>query len=187
MDQALGVNAVQPSDAASKLDSHAGPGDLMGEQNDTFDSYTIPENMEHTAVMEEIINQGIDVHATSLKAVEGEITSKRVQINGKEKASSSGTKRSRQQFSEEDKAQLATNLAMTSEHIAKIATNYCIEGELAVKRQFLYQELVKFSELSVCDRTRALRHLHRDDGDASSFFQLPTDEEKLALLYAILE
>ncbi|CAN1187730.1 hypothetical protein LINPERPRIM_LOCUS32012 [Linum perenne] len=61
------------------------------------------------------------------------------------------------------------------------------QGELAVKRQGLYQELAEFYELSVVDRTRALRHLNRDDGDATTYFQLLTMEEKRTFVSILLE
>ncbi|CAN0914935.1 hypothetical protein LINGRAHAP2_LOCUS28835 [Linum grandiflorum] len=100
--------------------------------------------LDHDAVMEDIINQGIDLDATGLKEVETEITSKQVQRKGKEVATS-------------------------------------------VKRQHLYAELAKFTRLSVSERTRAMRHLNRDDGDAATFFQFPTEEEKLEFVWTILE
>ncbi|CAN1246821.1 hypothetical protein LINGRAPRIM_LOCUS3266 [Linum grandiflorum] len=138
-------------------------------------------------VMEDIINQGIDLDATGLKEVEAEITSKQVQRKGKEVATSSGSKRGRMQFSEDERTRMVANLTITTKNIAKIATNYCIEGDLAVKRQHLYAELAKFTTLNVSERTRAMRHLNRDDGDAATFFQFPTEEEKLEFVWTILE
>ncbi|CAN1181554.1 hypothetical protein LINPERHAP2_LOCUS35461 [Linum perenne] len=61
------------------------------------------------------------------------------------------------------------------------------QGDVAVKRQSLYAELAKFEELTGSQCTRILRHQNRDDGDATTFFQLPTDEEKLELLWWILQ
>ncbi|CAN1177786.1 hypothetical protein LINPERHAP2_LOCUS33307 [Linum perenne] len=78
-------------------------------------------------------------------------------------------------------------MAATSEHISKIATSYCIKTELALKRQCLYEELSSFPELSSYQRTKAMRHLYRDDGDASTYFHLRTPEEKLAFVWTILE
>ncbi|CAN1172761.1 hypothetical protein LINPERHAP2_LOCUS30278 [Linum perenne] len=137
-------------------------------------------------VMEEIINHGIDLHATGLKHVEDEVTSKRTRNRGNV-LKSSGSKRSRQQLADEERAEIAAYIAMTTENIAKIATNYCIEGDLAVKRQSLYQELAKFGELSSSQRNKVLRHLNRDDGDCTTFFQFPTDEEKLEFVWSIIE
>ncbi|CAN1136471.1 hypothetical protein LINPERHAP2_LOCUS9473 [Linum perenne] len=138
--------------------------------------------------MEEIINHGIDLHATGLKNyVEDEVTSKRTQNRGKEAATSSGSKQSRQQLADDERAQIAAYIAMTTENIAKIATNYCIEGDLAVKRQSMYQELAKFGEHTSSQRNKVLRHLNRDDGDCTTFFQFPTDEEKLEFVWSIIE
>ncbi|CAN1246822.1 hypothetical protein LINGRAPRIM_LOCUS3266 [Linum grandiflorum] len=185
-DHALGVDAVQPSDAASKMQS-AMSASNTDEGTERADSYTIPPELDHDAVMEDIINQGIDLDATGLKEVEAEITSKQVQRKGKEVATSSGSKRGRMQFSEDERTRMVANLTITTKNIAKIATNYCIEGDLAVKRQHLYAELAKFTTLNVSERTRAMRHLNRDDGDAATFFQFPTEEEKLEFVWTILE
>ncbi|CAN1294186.1 hypothetical protein LINPERPRIM_LOCUS22363 [Linum perenne] len=59
---------------------------------DQGDSYNIPNTDDHNAVMEDLINQWIDMHATGLH-VEAEITSKRVPVKGKEASTSSGSKR----------------------------------------------------------------------------------------------
>ncbi|CAN1246824.1 hypothetical protein LINGRAPRIM_LOCUS3266 [Linum grandiflorum] len=177
---------VLPSDAASKMQS-AMSASNTDEGTERADSYTIPPELDHDAVMEDIINQGIDLDATGLKEVEAEITSKQVQRKGKEVATSSGSKRGRMQFSEDERTRMVANLTITTKNIAKIATNYCIEGDLAVKRQHLYAELAKFTTLNVSERTRAMRHLNRDDGDAATFFQFPTEEEKLEFVWTILE
>ncbi|CAN1156378.1 hypothetical protein LINPERHAP2_LOCUS20915 [Linum perenne] len=186
--QATGAHAVQPGDAASKIMHRSGTADYMEEDTmEHVDSYTIPANMDHNAVMEELLNQGIDMHATRLKEVEVEITSKCATAKGKEVGTSSGSKRSRQQFIDEERAQIASAMSAASENFGRIATSYCIEGNLAVRRQTLYAELAKFPELTGNQRTRVLRHLNRDDGDATTFFQLPTDEEKLEFIWWILE
>ncbi|CAN1141848.1 hypothetical protein LINPERPRIM_LOCUS25705 [Linum perenne] len=188
VEQATGAHAVQPGDAASKVMSRPRTADYMEENTvEQDESYTIPTDMDHNAVLEDMINQGIDMHATGLKDVEAEITSKRMSTKGKEAATSSGSKRSRQLFSDEDRARIASSMVATSENIGKIADSYCIEGDVAVKRQSLYVELAKFEELTGSQRTRILRHLNRDDGDATTFFQLPTDEEKLEFIWWILQ
>ena len=187
VDHALGLDAVQPSDAASKMLSSASVSDFGDEEIERPDSYTIPPELDHDEVMEDIINQGIDLHATGLQDVEAEITSKRGQPKGKEVATSSGSKRGRQQVQDDERAQLHANITITTENISRIATNYCFETELAMKRQVLYEELAKFTTLSLSQKTKALRHLNRDDGDAITYFQLPTDEERLEFVWTILE
>ncbi|CAN1172760.1 hypothetical protein LINPERHAP2_LOCUS30278 [Linum perenne] len=186
VDQAIGADAVQPSDAASRLVGASGAAIFMDEDTVAGGSFDLPPNLTHTEVMEEIINHGIDLHATGLKHVEDEVTSKRTRNRGNV-LKSSGSKRSRQQLADEERAEIAAYIAMTTENIAKIATNYCIEGDLAVKRQSLYQELAKFGELSSSQRNKVLRHLNRDDGDCTTFFQFPTDEEKLEFVWSIIE
>ncbi|CAN1150421.1 hypothetical protein LINPERPRIM_LOCUS26430 [Linum perenne] len=137
-------------------------------------------------IMEEIRNAGIDLQATGLKEVEAAASSKRRVGKGKERATSSGTKRSRNQLLEDERAMMAESIASATENIARIATNYCIEGDLAVKRQSLYYELNKLTSLTVMERTKALRHLNRDDGDAATYFQFPTDEERLDFVRSFL-
>ncbi|CAN1142271.1 hypothetical protein LINPERHAP2_LOCUS12993 [Linum perenne] len=186
--QATGVHAVHPSDVASKIIHRSGMTNYMEEDTvEHVDSYTIPANMDHNAVMEDLINQGIDMDATGLKEVEAETTSKRATAKGKEVDPSSGSKRSRQQFTNEDRAQIASAMSAASENFGKTAVSYCIEGNVAVRRQYLYAELANFPELTGNQRTRVMRHLNRDDGDATTFFQLPTDKEKLEFIWWILE
>ncbi|CAN0921922.1 hypothetical protein LINGRAHAP2_LOCUS32842 [Linum grandiflorum] len=117
VDLAIGDDAIQQGDAASILKGAAGGSDFMDMDAEVGESYNIPEDLDHTAVMQDIINQ----------------------------------------------------------------------TELAGKRQFLYEKLAKFPELTVSQRTRAMRHLSRDDGNAHAFFQFPTAEEKLEFLWMILE
>ncbi|CAN1160199.1 hypothetical protein LINPERPRIM_LOCUS21825 [Linum perenne] len=131
-----------------RLVGAAGAAIFMDEDTVARGSFDLPPNLTHTEVMEEIINHGIDLHAIGLKHVEDEVTPKRTRNRGKEAATSSGSKRSRQQLADEECAQVAAYIAMTTENIAKIETNYCIEGDLAVKRQSMYQELAKFGELT---------------------------------------
>ncbi|CAN1126031.1 hypothetical protein LINPERHAP2_LOCUS3197 [Linum perenne] len=184
---ATGADAVQPEDAASKVNTGAGNSDYMDDETEQGESYTIPRNLDHNAVMCDLINKGVDIHATSLKEVEAEISSKRTAVVGQKGGTSSGTKRSRQVFMDEERARIAQSMEAANENIARIATNYCIEGDLAVKRQNLYQELCNFPDLTPFMRTRILRHLNRDDGDATTYFQLPTSEEKLAFVWTLLE
>ncbi|CAN1127805.1 hypothetical protein LINPERPRIM_LOCUS29840 [Linum perenne] len=188
VNHAMGADAVQPSDAASMLEPRVLLSDFMSEQNTmNADSYTFPANLDHDEVMAEIVNQGIDLEATGLKELDAAMSSRKVKGKGHQSATSSGTKRTRAQAFKEESGRIADMIEVTTENIAKIATNYCIEGELAVKRQGLYQELATFYELSVVDRTRALRHLNRDDGDATTYFQLPTMEEKRTFVSILLE
>ncbi|CAN1140922.1 hypothetical protein LINPERPRIM_LOCUS25143 [Linum perenne] len=114
---ATGEDAVQPGDAASRVQSRAACSYFMEISTEQVDSYTIPSNMDRNSVMEDLINQ----------------------------------------------------------------------GKLVLKRQCLYEELSNFPELSSYQRTKAMRHLYRDDGDASTYFHLRTPEEKLAFVWTILE
>ncbi|CAN1196774.1 hypothetical protein LINPERHAP2_LOCUS43755 [Linum perenne] len=88
--------------------------------------------MDPNAVLEDMINQGIDMHAIVLQVVEAEITSKHMSVKGKEDAASSRSKSSCQQFSDEDRARFASSMVATSVTIGKIVDSYCIEGDVAV-------------------------------------------------------
>ncbi|CAN1318674.1 hypothetical protein LINPERPRIM_LOCUS30902 [Linum perenne] len=173
------------ADAASNMRARTGLSDYMDTDNEQVDAYTIPATMDHNAVMAYLINQGIDMHATKMKEVEVEVTAKTVK--GKDATSSYSIKRSRQHLVDEDRTRMAAHLAAATENLGKIASSYCIDVDISVKRQFLYQELARFGELTSNQRSRALRHLNRDDGDANTFFQFPTDEEKLEFVWSILE
>ncbi|CAN1347836.1 hypothetical protein LINPERPRIM_LOCUS41256 [Linum perenne] len=182
-----GADAVQPGDETSRVNARARQSEYMDIGMEQVDSYTIPSNIDHNVVMEELINQGIDMHATSLKDLEAEITSTNAAEKGKQTGASSGSKRSRQLFTEDDRARIISTMAATSENIARIADTFCVEGELAVRRQILYQELCTFPDLNQAQRRTIMRHLNRDDADATIYFQLPTSEEKLAFVRSFLE
>ncbi|CAN1167842.1 Uncharacterized protein At2g29880 [Linum perenne] len=78
VDQATGAHAVQPGDAVSRVVARPGVSSYMDEDEvEQGDSYNIPNTGDHNAVMEDLINQGIDMHATGLRHVEAEITSKK--------------------------------------------------------------------------------------------------------------
>ncbi|CAN1179034.1 hypothetical protein LINPERPRIM_LOCUS36870 [Linum perenne] len=131
---AMGADAVQPGDAASRMHSRGGLSGFGDTEIEQVDSYTIPSNLDHNVVMKDLINQGIDVHATSLKGIEAEITSKNAASKGKQSGTSSGSKRSRQLFSDDDRARITSTMATASNNIARIAYSYCMEGELALRR-----------------------------------------------------
>ncbi|CAN1192203.1 hypothetical protein LINPERHAP2_LOCUS41433 [Linum perenne] len=139
---------VKLGDATSKVHSRGGISSPVGADVEKVDSYTIPSNVDHNAVMEDLINQGIDVHASSLKDIEAEITSKNAAAKGKQTGTSLGSKRPGKLFMEDDRAQIVTTMAIASDNIARIADSYYIEGELAVRRQSLYQELSGFPDLT---------------------------------------
>ncbi|CAN1192204.1 hypothetical protein LINPERHAP2_LOCUS41433 [Linum perenne] len=147
-EMATGADAVQLGDATSKVHSRGGISSPVGADVEKVDSYTIPSNVDHNAVMEDLINQGIDVHASSLKDIEAEITSKNAAAKGKQTGTSLGSKRPGKLFMEDDRAQIVTTMAIASDNIARIADSYYIEGELAVRRQSLYQELSGFPDLT---------------------------------------
>ncbi|CAN1132613.1 hypothetical protein LINPERPRIM_LOCUS30172 [Linum perenne] len=119
----------------------------MLEQNTVnVDSYTFPTNLDHGAMMAEIINQGIDLEATWLKELDVGMSTRKVKGKGKESATSFGTKRTRSQAFKDDSGRIGDTIEVATDNIAMIATNYYIEGELPVKRQAMYHELTTFSE-----------------------------------------
>ncbi|CAN1181197.1 hypothetical protein LINPERPRIM_LOCUS6096 [Linum perenne] len=96
----------------------------MDTSTDHVGSYNIPGNMDQNSVMEDLINQWIDMHTTSLKEVEAEISSKRATTKGKVTGNlSAGSKRSRQLFTKDDWVSVASSIVSTSKNIAMIATN----------------------------------------------------------------
>ncbi|CAN1141752.1 hypothetical protein LINPERPRIM_LOCUS25653 [Linum perenne] len=76
-------DAVQPTYAASRAQTCVGLSESVGAEGEQVDSYSISSNVDHNAVMEDLLNQGMDMHATRLKDVEAEITSKAVGTKGK--------------------------------------------------------------------------------------------------------
>ncbi|CAN0875331.1 hypothetical protein LINGRAHAP2_LOCUS10768 [Linum grandiflorum] len=66
VDLAIGDDAIQPGDAASILKGAASGSDFMDMDAEVGESYNIPDDLDHTAVMQDIINKGIDLHATGL-------------------------------------------------------------------------------------------------------------------------
>ncbi|CAN1181283.1 hypothetical protein LINPERPRIM_LOCUS6166 [Linum perenne] len=172
-------------DTTSNMRARTGLSDYMDMDNEKVDSYTILATMDHNAVMADLINQGIDLHATKLKEVEAEVIVKTVK--GKDVASSSSIKGTRKQLMDEVRARMAAHLTAATDNLGKIASSYCIDVDLSVKSQFLYQELARFGELNSNQCTRALRHLNRDDGDVNTFFQFPTYEDKLEFVWSILK
>ncbi|CAN1125293.1 hypothetical protein LINPERHAP2_LOCUS2827 [Linum perenne] len=131
-----------------RVNARARQSEYMDIGMEQVDSYTIPSSIDHNVIMEELINQGIDMHTTSLKDLEAEITSTNAAEKGKQTGASSGSKRSRQLFMEDDRARIISTMAATSENIARITDTFSVEGELAVRRQSLYQELCTFPDLN---------------------------------------
>ncbi|CAN1128717.1 hypothetical protein LINPERHAP2_LOCUS4799 [Linum perenne] len=60
------------------------------------------------------------------------------------------------------------NIPNTDDHNA-VMEDLINQGRFDSEEALLVQELTKFPELTSNQRSRALRHLNRDDGDASSF------------------
>ncbi|CAN1339740.1 hypothetical protein LINPERPRIM_LOCUS38603, partial [Linum perenne] len=85
-----GADVVQPGDAASMVNSRARQSEYVDIGIEQVDSYTIPSNVDHNVVMEDLINQGIDMHTTILKNLEVEITSKNATEKGNQTGASSG-------------------------------------------------------------------------------------------------
>ncbi|CAN1324534.1 hypothetical protein LINPERPRIM_LOCUS33140, partial [Linum perenne] len=69
---------VKPTNAASRVQTRVGLSEIVGVDGEQVYSYNIPSNVDHNVVMEDLLNQGIDMHVIRLKDVEVEITSKAV-------------------------------------------------------------------------------------------------------------
>ncbi|CAN0925063.1 hypothetical protein LINGRAHAP2_LOCUS34541 [Linum grandiflorum] len=69
LDQAIGDDAMQPEDAAGKLIAEEGASMNVDNVAENVDLYNILTDSDHTTIMEDIMNQGIDLHATRLQGL----------------------------------------------------------------------------------------------------------------------
>ncbi|CAN1138612.1 hypothetical protein LINPERHAP2_LOCUS10798 [Linum perenne] len=86
VDHAHGLDAVQAADAAIMLDPLMHATKFVGDYTPSnAESNTFPANLDQEQVMEELIYQGLDLQATSLKHVEAGIAD--VAVKGKAEGS----------------------------------------------------------------------------------------------------
>ncbi|CAN1273488.1 hypothetical protein LINPERPRIM_LOCUS15068 [Linum perenne] len=110
--RADGTDSMTPAGAASRLE-----GQLCHSQvsNDNYAAETTP-------MMEDFINQGYDMNAEGLKVVEEDTATKESTKKGKG-TSSAGSKRSRQQMTEDYLAAINDQMGTFEEDIARTSAN----------------------------------------------------------------
>ncbi|CAN1732012.1 hypothetical protein LINPERHAP1_LOCUS1438 [Linum perenne] len=65
---------------------------------------------------------------------------------------------------------------------AKVMENNTVIDDLMEEDSTGFEEMEKFSELTRIQKMKAMRFFTKDEGEAATFFQLQTDEEKLEFI-----
>ncbi|CAN1168240.1 hypothetical protein LINPERPRIM_LOCUS19106 [Linum perenne] len=182
VNRADGTESMTPADAASRLE-----GDLRASET-TFDAYAA----ETTPVMEDFINQGYDMNAEGLKDVEEDTATK--ESTDKGKGTSSGTKRSRQQTTDnylaaihEQMESFQATIERTTTNIERLTNNWCLPEDVANRREFLVDEIKKLPGITYRQSLQAIRILMKDPTDLETFCMLPSDQMKEDFIHTILE
>ncbi|CAN1847466.1 hypothetical protein LINPERHAP1_LOCUS38552 [Linum perenne] len=163
----------------------------------SFDAYAA----ETTPMMEDLINEGYDMNAEGLKDVEEDTATKDVEediatkgVSYKGKGMSSGSKRSRQQATEnylaainEQMASFQKSIARTTSNIERLTNNWCMPEYVTSRRQFLVDEINRLTGISYRHGLKAIRILMKDPADWETFCMLPTDEMKEDFILTVLE
>ncbi|CAN1764959.1 hypothetical protein LINPERHAP1_LOCUS9479 [Linum perenne] len=184
-----GSESMTAKDAASRLE-----GQIRRERS--FDAYTA----ETTPMMEDLINEGYDMNAEGLKDVEEDTASKDVEddtatkgVSDKGKGMSSGSKRSRQQATEnyltsinEQMASFQESIARTTSNIERLTNNWCMPEDVASRRKFLVDEINRLPGISYQQGLKAIRILMKDPADWETFCMLPTDKMKEDFILSVL-
>ncbi|CAI0384831.1 unnamed protein product [Linum tenue] len=71
-------------------------------------------------------------------------------------------------------------------NIERMANSFCHEDPLMIRRGTLFEELSQLEALSQDQVISAAMILMKEDGIAQSYYQLPTDEEKVHFLYRLI-
>ncbi|CAN1798637.1 hypothetical protein LINPERHAP1_LOCUS21809 [Linum perenne] len=185
-----GSESMTARDAASRLE-----GQIRRERS--FDAYAA----ETTPMMEDLINEGYDMNAEGLKDVEEDTATKDVEediatkgVSYKGKGMSSGSKRSRQQVTEnylaainEQMASFQKSIARTTSNIERLTNNWCMPEYVTSRRQFLVDEINRLTGISYRHGLKAIRILMKDPADWETFCMLPTDEMKEDFILTVLE
>ncbi|CAN1162241.1 hypothetical protein LINPERPRIM_LOCUS1279 [Linum perenne] len=185
-----GSESMTARDAASRLERQI-------RRERSFDAYAA----ETTPMMEDLINEGYDMNAEGLKDVEEDTATKDVEddtatkgVSDKGKGMSSGSKRPRQQATEnylaainEQMASFQESIARTTSNIERLTNNWCMPEDVASRRQFLVDEINRLPGISYRQGLKAIRILMKDPADWETFCMLPTDEMKEDFILTILE
>ncbi|CAN1162242.1 hypothetical protein LINPERPRIM_LOCUS1279 [Linum perenne] len=105
-----------------------------------------------------------------------------------------GSKRPRQQATEnylaainEQMASFQESIARTTSNIERLTNNWCMPEDVASRRQFLVDEINRLPGISYRQGLKAIRILMKDPADWETFCMLPTDEMKEDFILTILE
>ncbi|CAN1279475.1 hypothetical protein LINPERPRIM_LOCUS17044 [Linum perenne] len=105
-----------------------------------------------------------------------------------------GSKRSRQQATEnylaainEQMASFQESIARTTSNIERLTNNWCMPEDVASRRQFLVDEINRLPGISYRQGLKAIRLLMKDPADWETFCMLTTDEMKEDFILTVLE
>ncbi|CAN1762348.1 hypothetical protein LINPERHAP1_LOCUS8321 [Linum perenne] len=182
VNRADGTESMTPADAASRLEGQ------LRQPSTTFDTYAA----ETTPMMEDFINQGYDMNAEGLQDVEEDTATKDPTDKGK--GTSSGTKRSRQQTTDnylaaihEQMETFQASIDKTTTNIERLTNNWCLPVDVASRRELLVDEMKKLPGISYRQSLKAIRILMKDPTDLETFCMLPTDKMKEDFIHTVLE
>ncbi|CAN1178660.1 hypothetical protein LINPERPRIM_LOCUS37052, partial [Linum perenne] len=133
------------------------------------------------------VNARYDIHATGLQDTENNEVNKNSLPKEKAPSSLSGQKRGRAQAMQDEMTHIGGNIAQTTSDIARIATIFCMDDSLHMRRQYLFHEISSFTELSRHQRYKAIRKLMYNDGDAATYFQMPDVDAKVEFILNMLD
>ncbi|CAN1124970.1 hypothetical protein LINPERPRIM_LOCUS31392 [Linum perenne] len=63
-----------------------------------------------------------------------------------------------------------------------MANTFCIHDDTTMRQKMLYVKMEKFSELTRIQKMKAMRFFTKNEGEATAFFQLHIDKEKLEFI-----
>ncbi|CAN1762338.1 hypothetical protein LINPERHAP1_LOCUS8321 [Linum perenne] len=117
-----------------------------------------------------------------------------LQSNHKGKGTSSGTKRSRQQTTDnylaaihEQMETFQASIDKTTTNIERLTNNWCLPVDVASRRELLVDEMKKLPGISYRQSLKAIRILMKDPTDLETFCMLPTDKMKEDFIHTVLE
>ncbi|CAN1172822.1 hypothetical protein LINPERHAP2_LOCUS30316 [Linum perenne] len=144
-------------------------------------------------MMEDLVNQGYDMHAEGLKDVEDDTATKESTDKGKA-TSSAGSKRSRNQMTDDYLAGINAQMeifqetiARTTANIERLTNNWCLPEDVASRRALLVEEIERLPGISYRQGLLAIRILMKDPADMETFCMLPSDEMKADFILTMLE
>ncbi|CAN1777116.1 hypothetical protein LINPERHAP1_LOCUS13915 [Linum perenne] len=187
--RADGTDAMTVGDATSRLEAELRPRSESSNQR-TYDSYA----GETTPMMEDLINQGFDMNAEGLKAVDEDVEVNKESSKTYKGGASSGQKRTRQQATDDYLDAIETHMGnfsesitRTTDNIERLTNTWCLPAHVSDRRGFLFEELNKLPNISYSQCLKAVRILMKDPADLETFCSMPTDQMKEDFVCSILE